>query len=221
MKTTVEIADSLLAAARRLAAKEGTSVRALIEEGLRKVVDKRSGRGTRASARDVRRRRAFSRLGRRRLGGDSRSPYEDRGGDDRRRHQPAGTPTARTLLGTSRPRPSLRSWPKAPPWAIPAACLHEFLAIAHPRIYRPPTPLARPRQLEARRESPSLVIPTETEGYWSVLRRLLERSKAVGPTIHDARVASLCLHHGVRELWTADRDFSRFPDLDSRNPLVA
>lgn len=36
MKTTVEIADSLLAAARRLAAKEGTSVRALIEEGLRK-----------------------------------------------------------------------------------------------------------------------------------------------------------------------------------------
>jgi hypothetical protein len=46
MKTTVEIADSLLAAARRLAAKEGTSVRALIEEGLRKVVDKRERRGT-------------------------------------------------------------------------------------------------------------------------------------------------------------------------------
>ena len=45
MKTTVEIADSLLSAARRLAAKEGTSVRALIEEGLRKVVDKRERRG--------------------------------------------------------------------------------------------------------------------------------------------------------------------------------
>ena len=45
MKTTVEIADSLLAAARRLAAKEGTSVRALIEEGLRKVVDRRERRG--------------------------------------------------------------------------------------------------------------------------------------------------------------------------------
>ena len=62
---------------------------------------------------------------------------------------------------------------------------------------------------------------TETEGYWSVLRRVLERSKALGPTVHDARVASLSLHHGVRELWTADRDFSRFPDLDTRNPLVA
>jgi hypothetical protein len=45
MKTTVEIADSLLTAARRLAAQEGTSVRALIEEGLRKVVDKRKQRG--------------------------------------------------------------------------------------------------------------------------------------------------------------------------------
>jgi hypothetical protein len=45
MKTTVEIADSLLAAARRLAAREGTSVRALIEEGLRRVVDKRERRG--------------------------------------------------------------------------------------------------------------------------------------------------------------------------------
>lgn len=45
MKTTVEITDSLLASARRLAAKEGTTVRALIEEGLRKVVDKRQPRG--------------------------------------------------------------------------------------------------------------------------------------------------------------------------------
>ena len=33
MKTTVDIADSLLAAARRLAGKERTTVRALIEEG--------------------------------------------------------------------------------------------------------------------------------------------------------------------------------------------
>jgi uncharacterized protein len=50
---------------------------------------------------------------------------------------------------------------------------------------------------------------------------VLERSKAAGAMVHDARVAALCLHHGVRELWTADRDFSRFPDLSTRNPLVA
>lgn len=41
-----------------------------------------------------------------------------------------------------------------------------------------------------------------------------------GAQIHDARVAALCLQHGVRELWTADRDFGRFPDLKVRNPLL-
>ena len=39
-------------------------------------------------------------------------------------------------------------------------------------------------------------------------------------TLHDARVAALCRLHGVRELWTADRDFGRFPGLAVRNPLV-
>jgi hypothetical protein len=29
----------------------------------------------------------------------------------------------------------------------------------------------------------------------------------------------LCKVHGVTELWTADRDFSRFPGLRKRNPL--
>jgi predicted nucleic acid-binding protein len=33
-------------------------------------------------------------------------------------------------------------------------------------------------------------------------------------------VAALCKEHGVTELWTADRDFGRFPDLPARNPLV-
>ncbi len=39
--------------------------------------------------------------------------------------------------------------------------------------------------------------------------------------VHDARVVALCAHHGVTEFWTADRDFSRFPGLSVRNPLVA
>ena len=33
-------------------------------------------------------------------------------------------------------------------------------------------------------------------------------------------IAALCLAHGVRELWTHDRDFGRFPALAVRNPLV-
>ena len=41
-----------------------------------------------------------------------------------------------------------------------------------------------------------------------------------GPLVHDARVAAICIGHGVHELLTADRDFSRFPSLRSRSPLL-
>jgi toxin-antitoxin system PIN domain toxin len=107
-------------------------------------------------------------------------------------------------------------------WAIPWPCLHEFLAITtHPRIYRPPTPLAQAvEQIEAWLEAPGLIILSEMEGYWPELRTLLESGRVTGPLVHDARVAALCRLHGVRELWTADRDFSRFPGLAVRNPLV-
>ena len=38
--------------------------------------------------------------------------------------------------------------------------------------------------------------------------------------VHDARVAAICLHNGVRALWTADRDFSRFGALKTHNPVA-
>ena len=41
MKTTVDIADSLLAEAKLLAAEQQTTVRALVEEGLRHAVEER------------------------------------------------------------------------------------------------------------------------------------------------------------------------------------
>ncbi len=41
MKTTIEISDSLLRQARRLAAQEHTTLRALVEEGLRRITAER------------------------------------------------------------------------------------------------------------------------------------------------------------------------------------
>ena len=107
-------------------------------------------------------------------------------------------------------------------WAIPWPCIHEFLAIVtHPRIYSPPTPLtAALRQVDAWLESPSLSLLSEAEGYWRELRRTHESGRVSGPRVHDARVAAICRLHGVRELWSADRDFSRFPGVTVRNPMV-
>ena len=108
------------------------------------------------------------------------------------------------------------------PWAIPWPCIHEFLAVVtHPRIYSPPTPLSSAiDQVEAWMESPTLVLLAETESYWSDLRATLEQGRVSGPLVHDARVAAICRDHGVQELWTTDRDFSRFPAVTIRNPLV-
>jgi hypothetical protein len=108
------------------------------------------------------------------------------------------------------------------PWAIPWPCLHEFLAVVtHPAIYDPPSPAATAlEQVTAWLESPSLVLLAEAPGYWEVLRPALDAGRSAGPQIHDARVAALCRLHGVRELWTVDRDFSRYPLLAVRNPLV-
>ncbi|MGD2123380.1 MAG: PIN domain-containing protein [Gemmatimonadota bacterium] len=108
------------------------------------------------------------------------------------------------------------------PWAIPWPCVHEFLAIVtHPRIFDPPSDMtAALDQVAAWMESPSLRLLTEGPGYETHLAETLENSRVVGAKVHDARIAALCVYHGVRELWSADRDFSRFPGPDVRNPLV-
>ena len=108
-------------------------------------------------------------------------------------------------------------------WGISWPCVHEFLSIVtHPQIYQPASTLEQAiDQVESWLESPTLVLLGEADGYWDELRRLLTRARVAGPRIHDARIAALCRLHGVRELWTADRDFSRFADLRTKNPLVA
>ncbi len=107
-------------------------------------------------------------------------------------------------------------------WAIPWPCLCEFYAIVtHPRIYRPPSSVkAAIDQIEAWVESPSLTLLSESVGQWSTLRELLLRGRIAGPIVHDAKIAALCISQQVSELWSADRDFGRFPGLSVRNPLI-
>lgn len=107
-------------------------------------------------------------------------------------------------------------------WAIPWTCLHEFLGIVtHSRIYDPPTPLGKALEaVDAWLGSPSLLVLTERAGYWELARELIATARTTGGRVHDARVAAVCLSHGVRVLWTSDRDFGRFPALSTENPLL-
>lgn len=108
------------------------------------------------------------------------------------------------------------------PWAIPWPCIHEFMAVVtHPRVYDPPTPMpAALDQVDAWLESPSLHLLGEGADHWQTLRPLVAAGRIVGPRVHDARIAALCLAHGVQALWSADRDFSRLSALRIRNPLT-
>ena len=108
-------------------------------------------------------------------------------------------------------------------WAIPWPCLHEFIAIAtHPKIFNPPSPITQTlKAIEAWLHCPTCETIGEEPGYFDNLKALATKAKVSGPMIHDARIAAICLNNEIKELWTADRDFSRFSALKTRNPLVS
>jgi toxin-antitoxin system PIN domain toxin len=107
-------------------------------------------------------------------------------------------------------------------WSVPWPCAHEFISVVtNPKPFKKPTSsrdaVAFLRSLT---ESEHFHWLAEGSGYLDKLDSVLSVGNVVGGRIHDARIAALCLHHGVRELWTADRDFSMFPQLKTHNPLV-
>lgn len=107
-------------------------------------------------------------------------------------------------------------------WGIPWPCVHEYISIStHPKIYSPPTPLHLVlKAMEVWMRSPMCEWLREGPGYWEKLKGLAQKGNVRGGMIHDARIAAICLNHAVTELWTCDRDFSRFAGLKVRNPLV-
>lgn len=107
------------------------------------------------------------------------------------------------------------------PWAIPWPCIYEFLRVAtHPRVFHPPVPLDTALEdLGNVLASPSLALLAETDRHPQVMEKTLRQAGASGNLIHDAHIVALCLEHGVSELLTGDRDFSRFQGLRITNPF--
>jgi uncharacterized protein len=107
------------------------------------------------------------------------------------------------------------------PWALPWPCVCEFLrVVSHPRVFNPPTPMARALEdVESLLASPSVVLLGEGPAHFTHLRRLAA-GNVTGNLVHDAHIAALAVEHGVTELLTLDRDFSRFSGLRCRNPFA-
>ena len=107
-------------------------------------------------------------------------------------------------------------------WAIPWPCIYEFISIVtNSRIWKDTasTPAQAWSQVEAWMEDPTLVLLSESESFAETLGELARRPRVRGGVIHDARIAALCLAHGVSELLSRDRDFSLFPELKVENPF--
>jgi len=110
-----------------------------------------------------------------------------------------------------------------PSWAIPWPCVYEFFSVVtNPRIWRESasTQAQAWAQLEAWLGSPTLRLLGETQEFRDLLGRFLTLPRVRGPVVHDARVAALCVAHGVDALLSRDRDFSLFAELRTRDPLA-
>jgi toxin-antitoxin system PIN domain toxin len=57
------------------------------------------------------------------------------------------------------------------------------------------------------------------ERHWEVLRATLRQGQASGPLVMDAVLAAIAIEHGAT-IFTTDRDFSRFADVKTMNPLL-
>ena len=108
------------------------------------------------------------------------------------------------------------------PWAIPWPCCFEFLSVVtNRRLWKDAatTPGHAWLQFRAWTESPSNLLIGETTNFSAILGKFVDRPHVVGGNVHDARIAAICVAHGIDELLTRDRDFSLFPELRTRDPF--
>lgn len=109
-----------------------------------------------------------------------------------------------------------------PTWSIPWPCIYEFYSVVtNPRIWKTEAtpPEGASAQITAWINAPSLQLLAETQDFSDALLKVLTQPRVRGPIVHDARIAALCLAHGVEELVTKDRDFQLFPQLKTRDPF--
>jgi len=119
-------------------------------------------------------------------------------------------------------RAALRRLTEEPAWGLPWPVAHEFVrVVSEPRWFVDPTPLEHAlAAIAALLRAPGCRALGEGSGHWKRLTEIALTGRAAQAMLYDARIAAICLAHGVNELWTADRDFGRFPGLRTRNPLV-
>ena len=107
------------------------------------------------------------------------------------------------------------------PFGLSELVLSGFVRIAtHRRVFDPPAPMAEALAFaDALRSQPNAVVVAPGTRHWEVFERLCMAAGAKGNLVADAYLAAIAIESGC-EWITGDRDFSRFPGLRWRHPIV-
>ena len=115
------------------------------------------------------------------------------------------------------------------------ACMHQeelfclgwptvmsYLRIAtHLSVFvRPLTPKEAMANIGTLLSLPHSRFLSEEEGFWDIYQELTAEVPTRGNLVPDAHLAAILRQHGVKKLYTHDRDFQKFAFLDVRDPLV-
>jgi len=97
-----------------------------------------------------------------------------------------------------------------------------YLRIAtHPSIFgQPLTPEEAMANIATLLNLPHVRFLAEEEGFWEIYMEMTSKVPTRGNLVPDAHLAAILRQHGVRRLYTHDRDFLKFAFLDVRDPLV-
>lgn len=69
-------------------------------------------------------------------------------------------------------------------------------------------------------DQPCVRLINPTENHWQIFKTMLLEGQAMANLVVDAHLAALAIEHGCT-LYSTDSDFSRFPKLKWKNPLIA
>jgi len=91
----------------------------------------------------------------------------------------------------------------------------------HPSIFEHPMPPERARNnIETLLARPNVVAPGELDAFWDRFRDVASEADARGNLVTDAHIVALMIQHGVRTIWSNDRDFRRFAGIEVHDPFA-
>jgi len=109
------------------------------------------------------------------------------------------------------------------PWYLTEGIVYEFLRVStHPRVMKSPLRAGQALSfVERLLVAGAFRLLRAGPRHWELLADLAASVHgAAGSLFFDLRTAVLMREHGVRRIYTADKDFSRFEGIDPVNPFV-